>query len=71
MARVEVWGREQDSLGLFGTRGLYVALHQRQRRQQLCGFLQRCCFDVLQRLAFTELCKMFLFFLGAAYVSCY
>lgn len=33
------WGTEQASFELFGTAGLHVALHQRQRKQQLCGFL--------------------------------
>lgn len=35
----EIWGTEQASFELFGTAGLHVALHQRQRKQQLCGFL--------------------------------
>lgn len=31
----EIWGAEQASFELFGTAGF----HQRQRKQQLCGFL--------------------------------
>lgn len=72
MARVEVWGREQAASGSFGTASLCVALHQRQRRRQLCGFFLEGYFDAfLQHLVFTQLCKMFQLFLGAAYVYCY
>ena len=39
VAHVEVWGIQQASAGSLSTAGLSVALHHRQRSQQLPGFL--------------------------------